>query len=981
MPLLIVKGSGPILLGRDWLSCFRLNWGEIHQVHCSSLKAALQRYPGVFQDGLGTFKGFQAKIYVDPDATPRFHPARSVPYALREMVEQELRRLQENGTIEPVDFADWAAPIVVVVKQDKSSVRICGDFSVTINPVSKLDRYPIPRVEDLFAKLSKGKYFSKLDLSHAYQQLPLDEDSRKYVVINTHRSLFRFTRLPFGISSAPEIFQRVIESLLQGIEGVVVYLDDILVSGSSEEEHLRALEAVLSRLDSAGLRVKKIKCEFMQQSVTYLGHRIDSEGLHPLTDRIRAIREVPTPTSVSTLKSYLGMLSYYSKFLEGLSTVLHPLYKLLRKKVTWRWGESQAKAFQASKEMLTSDSCLTHFDSSLPLILACDASPYGIGAVLSHRMPDGSERPIGYASRSLNSAKKNYSQLEKEGLSCVFGVRKFHQYLFGHSFQLVTDHKPLLGLIKEDRAVSVQASARIKRWSLLLSNYEYTLLFRGTAAHGNADALSRLPLPEVPDPSSMPPELVLLAEHLDDSPVTAADIRAWTRRDRTLSQVLQYVQQGWPAKGDPNLEPFSSRRLELSSFDGCVMWGTRIVIPPQGRQAVLQELHEGHPGITRMKGLARMYVWWPGINADVEKSVWLCRHCQETQSSPPLAPLNPWQWPTRPWARLHLYFAGPIQGRMILVAVDAHSKWIEAISTSTTSSAVVIEELRVLFAKFGLPESLVTDNATCFTSQEFKFFLKKNGIHHTTSAPYHPASNGLAERAVQTVKKGLKKVVLGSLSSRLSKVLFAYRITPQSTTGISPAELLLGRQPRTRLDLLRPNTAARVERRQGVHKKAHDAKCRHRQFHEGDWVLVKNHGAGPQWLPGTIVKCSGPVSFHVQLEDGRRRRCHQDQLLSRTAEDNEAESEVEPVPAVSSSLGSLILPGPVTGVCSDHGDQETDRNCESEANVHDQSSNTSNDQPTETSTELPDSNVRSSDERRYPLRTRIPREHFEPGLD
>ena len=189
---------------------------------------------------------------------------------------------------------------------------------------------------------------------------------------------------------------------------------------------------------------------------------------------------------------------------------------------------------------------------------------------------------------------------------------------------------------------------------------------------------------------------------------------------------------------------------------------------------------------------------------------------------------------------------------------------------STTSSVVVIEELRVLFAKFGLPESLVTDNATCFTSQEFKWFLQKNGIHHTPSVPYHPVSNGLAERAVQTVKKGLRKVVSVSLSSWLSKVLFAYHITPQSNTGISPAELLLGRQPRTRLDLLQPNTAVRVERRQGVHKEAHDAKCRHNHFCEGDRVLVKNHGAGPQWLPGTVVKCSGPVSFHVQLEDGRR---------------------------------------------------------------------------------------------------------------
>ena len=219
-----------------------------------------------------------------------------------------------------MEIAEWAAPIVAVLKRNKDSVRICGDFSVTINPVSKLDRYPIPRVEDLFSRLSKGKYFSKLDLSQAYQQLPLDDQSKEYVVINTHRGLFRYTRLPFGISSAPGIFQRVIESLLQGIDGVVVYLDDILVTGSTEESHLQALDEVLSRLDKAGLRVKQSKCEFLRKSVTYLGHRIDADGLHPLQDRVRAIEEAPTPTSVSTLKSYLGMLTYYSRFLPNLST-------------------------------------------------------------------------------------------------------------------------------------------------------------------------------------------------------------------------------------------------------------------------------------------------------------------------------------------------------------------------------------------------------------------------------------------------------------------------------------------------------------------------------------------------------------------------------------------------------------------------------------------------------------------------------------
>ena len=339
--------------------------------------------------------------------------------------------------------------------------------------------------------------------------------------------------------------------------------------GNSDDDHLSTLEEVFARIETAGLRVKLSKCEFMKPSVTYLGHRIDKEGLHPLPDKVEAIHNAPTPKSVHELKSYLGLLSYYGKFFPNMSSTLFPLYRLLCKDSCWVWKEEQEKAFNDSKSLLTSSRFRAHFDSKLPVILACDASAYGIGAVLAHRMPDGTERPIGYTSRTLSKSEQNYSQLEKEGLSCVFGIKKFNAYLLGHAFDLITDHKPLLSLFNSDRPTNPQASARIKRWSLFLSNYEYSISFRSTTAHSNADALSRLPLEVVHPTVETPPELVLLLEHLEESPVTAKNIANWTRKDPLLSVVLRYIRQGWPA-ADSTVSSFSSKKDELSVYNVCI---------------------------------------------------------------------------------------------------------------------------------------------------------------------------------------------------------------------------------------------------------------------------------------------------------------------------------------------------------------------------------------------------------------------------
>ena len=374
------------------MDILKLNWQEVHQVKCSPLQEMFQKYRTLFTEGIGTWKNYKAKILVDRSVPPRFCRARSVPYAMRALVEEELDNLLKEGVISLVQYADWAAPIVPILKRDRKSVRICGDFKLTVNQASKLDRYPIPKIEDLFAKVNGGKVFTQLDLSQAYQQLLLEEESKQYVVINTQRGLFRYNRLPFGVSSAPGIFQRAMESLLQGIPNIAIYLDDILISGTSEEEHLKTLEIVPGRLQDAGLKLKRDKCLFMRSSVVYLGYLIDADGLHPMPDKVKAILEAPEPTNVTELKSYLGLLNYYGKFLQNVSSILHPLYSLLQKSATWKWSQGQREAFRASKKLMISSQMLVHFDPEKELILSCDASQYGIGAVLADRMADGTEK-------------------------------------------------------------------------------------------------------------------------------------------------------------------------------------------------------------------------------------------------------------------------------------------------------------------------------------------------------------------------------------------------------------------------------------------------------------------------------------------------------------------------------------------------------------------------------------------------------------
>ena len=482
-PLIItvVAGNGSSLLGRNWLEKLRLNWHQISNVSTvdGQLGNLLDEFQDVFKDELGMVRSYQATLQLKEGAQPKFFKPRNIPFAVRDAVGEELDRLEAAGILEKVSHAEWAAPIVAVPKKD-GRFRICGDYKVTINPVLETDQYPLPTPDELFATLVGGKKFTKLDLSQAYAQIRLDDTSRGYVTINTHKGLYRYTRLPYGVASAPAVFQRFMESVLEGIPYVGVYIDDIIVTGKTDAEHLATLKIALTRLQDIGLRIKRPKCRFMQTQIEFLGHVIDQHGISPAPGKVDAVVNAPRPKNLTELRAFLGLLNYYGKFLPDLATKLHPLNKLLKKQQEWKWTRECDTAFNWAKQALTSAQVLVHYNPELPIRVAADASAYGIGAVLSHVLGDGSERPIAYASRTLSASEKNYSQIEKEALGLIYAVKKFHQYIYGRQFTLVTDHKPLLVILGPKKGIPPLAAARMQRWSFLLSaNIVLVLLWRG----------------------------------------------------------------------------------------------------------------------------------------------------------------------------------------------------------------------------------------------------------------------------------------------------------------------------------------------------------------------------------------------------------------------------------------------------------------------------------------------------------------------
>ncbi|CAG9135828.1 unnamed protein product [Plutella xylostella] len=627
----------------------------------------------------------------------------------------------------------------------------------------------------------------------------------------------------------------------------------------------------------SGLRVEPKKCSFFNKSISYLGYVIDASGLRTEATKIDAINNTPAPGNIAELRAFLGLINYYGKFVVNLSDVLNPLYELLNKKQRYEWSKECETAFKEIKKRLLNAPVLAHFDPELETVVTCDASPYGVSAVLAQRTREGAERPVLHASRTLSAAEKNYAQICREGLAVIFAVTKFHDYLYGRHFTLVTDCKPLASIFSENKGIPSMAASRLQRWAVILSAYDYKIKCISSKQNCVADSLSRIPVVEDIKHSRTESYLNFITT---DSPIDHRAVAKSTAKDLLLQRVVHAIRTNWQYCTDTELKPFHSIKQYLSIEGGCLLYGHRVVVPRALRAAVLQRLHATHQGMVQMKALARGFVYWPGVDADIERECRACAACQSLRPAPRAAPLHPWAWPQEPWFRLHLDFFS-LSGNTIyyLVLVDAHSKWLEAYRVKSTSAQSTIENLRNVFARLGFPREAVTDNGPPFGSTEFGNFMSSCGIKHILVSPYKPSSNGAAESAVKIIKTCLKKAIFEreNLDLALDRYLLMYRSTPHSATGRSPAELLLGRELRTPLHLLRPSLADAVRERQ---RKQVELRGGHlRSFEIGDNVMFKAFQNNKSfWMNGVVSQRTGPVSYKIDV-NGKIFRKHVDHIV------------------------------------------------------------------------------------------------------
>ena len=819
--------------------------------------------------GLGKLNDRQVKLHVKPDSKGVIQNARRIPFSLRKKVEEKIAELENLDIIEPVNGPTKFQSPIVVVPKPSGDIRICVDMRQANKSVER-ERFPMPTVEEVLAEMNGSKVFTKLDLNMGFHQLELEEDSRSVTTFTTHKGLYRYKRLMFGVTSAPEIYQNVIQQVLQGCEGCRNMTDDIIVHAETTEEHDKRLEKVLNRLLEKGLTLNKEKCVYRMNKLTFMGFLLSEKGVGPTEAKVKAVRNATTPTCASEVRSFLGLVNYNGRFIQDLATKSEPLRKLTRQNVPFVWTEKEEQAFQNLKDEISKAETLGYFDQNAQETrIIADASPVGLGAVLV-QIQKGEKRVISYASRSLTNVERRYSQTEKEALALVWACERFHQYVFGIEFVLETDHRPLQFIYSEKS----KPSARIERWVLRLQSYKFIVEYK-PGPQNIADALSRLMSKKNDSSPNETEEYIMFnAEKAIPKALSGKEIENASESDPELKLLRECIKSGnWENCPNPSLKAL---RHEFSVFGQLVLRGTRIVIPKCLRQRVIEIAHEGHQGIVKTKERLRCHVWWPGMDRETEQIVRACHECQIVGQCSPPEPMTRTQFPDKPWLDVAADLMGPLPntGENILVVVDYYSRFIEFAIMKSTISEKVIMELERIFSVHGLPLSFKSDNGSQFVSEEIDEYLAENQIEHRTSIPLWPQANGEVERQNRSILKVLKiaNSEKKNIKREMYKYLLAYHSTPHSSTGVPPAELMFKRKIRTKLPQLEPSRSQsdedvrdrdQISKQKGKEYADLKRQAKTSDINVGDAVLLKQRKQNKltptfESQPYTVMQKNGP---------------------------------------------------------------------------------------------------------------------------
>jgi hypothetical protein len=763
----------------------------------SDVRHLLDDYNDVFPkdlpSGLPPSRAVDHKIELLPGQPPPSRPPYRMSFDEQNELKKQLQELIDKGYIQP-SVSPYGAPVLFVRKKD-GSLRLCIDYRA-LNKITIKNKYPLPRIDELLDRLQGATVFSKLDLRSGYHQVRIAEGDEPKTAFRTRYGHYEFRVLTFGFSNAPATFMRLMNDVFREYldDFVIVYLDDILIFSKSVEEHKKHLRLVLEKLRGHKLYAKESKCEFFKSEMPFLGHVVSKYGIAVDKSKVAQIQQWQTPTNVTEVRSFLGLASYYRKFVKDFSHIAAPLTNLTKKDVLFSWKEPQQKAFQELKDALSSPPVLVIPDPSKEFTIQADASDYAIGAVLCQDQGKGLQ-PIAYESRKLNDAERNYPTHDREMLAIIHAFKVWRHYLAGSKTTVQTDHEAL-------KYISTQPtlSKRQARWVEFIQQFDYDIKYKPGIGNRVADALSR----------KVNAINALHASEVLPDPEFIKQVKEAYKFDSFTSAVLQQPLDGYKLIDGLLYQVKGNKR--------------RLYVPNNKavKERIMHEMHDvpstgGHLGMAKtLERVTRKY-YWPRMASDVKEYVKTCSKCQRNKSTNqrPIGLLQPLPTPSQKWEQVTMDFITDLPATKqgydsILTVVDRFTKMIHLIPCTKEITAPEVAKLIYdqVYKYHGMPKVIVSDRDPKFTSNFWKSLFGVLGTKLALSTANHPQTDGQSERANRTVEEMLRSYVNEQQSDwdqHLTAVEFAYNSSIQASTGYSPFYLMHGHHPITVADLINPS--------------------------------------------------------------------------------------------------------------------------------------------------------------------------------